>query len=104
MAFIFLAVWWLTARNPIADVAGLRENLSSPQWGGLVTTHAFSTFWLQSLMMPFQIMSPGVFAASRALQVPAAAGFRSKIIGARFGGHSVSTTAILFGAAMLLIY
>merc|ERR1719359_2149570 len=55
-------------------------------------------------MMPTQMMSPMIFAGSRALQVPAAAGFRSKIIGSRFGGHPPLTTAMMFGAAMLLIY
>merc|ERR1719265_2068614 len=49
-------------------------------------------------------MSPVVFAASRALQVLAAAGFRSKIMGARFGGHPPFTTGMMFGAATLLIY
>merc|ERR550537_1494088 len=49
-------------------------------------------------------MSPAVFAASRALPVLAAAGFRSKIVGARLGGHPLLTTAMMFGAATLLIY
>lgn len=104
MGAIFLAIWWLSARNPAADVAGVRQDLFSPQWTGLVATHIFSTFWLQSLMMPIQLMSPVVFAGSRALQVPAAAGFRSKVMGARFGGHPLPTTAMMFGAATLLIY
>merc|ERR1719335_1468748 len=94
----------MMARNPSADVAGVRHNLFSPQWAGLVSTHVFSTFWLQSLMMPTQMMSPMAFAASRAVQIPAAAGFRSKIIGARFGGHRPITTGMMFGAATLLIY
>jgi len=104
MAVIFLGIWSVLSRNREADVAGVRKNLFSPQWGGLVGTHIFSTFWLQSLMMPMQMMSPMIFAASRALQVPAAAGFRSQIIGARFGGHPLITTGMMSGAAMLLIY
>jgi len=104
MGMIFLAVWWVCTRNHAADIAGVSQTLFTPQWAGLVGTHIFSTFWLQSLMMPIQLMSPGVFAASRALQVPAAAGFRSQIIGARFGGHPLPTTAMMFGAATLLIY
>merc|ERR1719271_1545085 len=102
MGAIFLAIWLMTARDTAADVAGVRQNLFSPQWAGLVSTHIFSTFWLQSLMMPMQMMSPGVFAASRAVQVPAAAGFRSKIMGARNGGHPLMTTAMMFGAASLI--
>jgi hypothetical protein len=92
------------ANDPQEDVAEIRQNLFSPQWGGLVSTHVFSTFWLQSLMMPVQMMSPIVFAASRAIQVPAAAGLRSQIMGARNGGHPLSTTGMMFGAATLLIF
>jgi len=104
MAVIFLAIWRVLSHNPEEDVRGVFKNASSPQWGGLVATHVFTTFWLQSLMMPMQMMSPAIFAASRALQVPAAAGFRSNIVGARFGGHPIPTTGLMCGAAMLLIY
>lgn len=104
MATIFLAIWWVTSRSPTADIARIRQNSSVSQWGGLVATHIFSTFWLQSLMMPLQMMSPAFFAATRAVQVPAAAAFRSKITSGRFGGHPVATTAMMFGAATLLIY
>jgi hypothetical protein len=104
MGVIFLAAWFLLTRNAEKDIAGIRQNMFSSQWTGLVATHVFSTFWLQSLMMPMQLMSPAVFAASRALQVPAAAGFRSKIMGARFGGHPLLTTALVFSAATLIIY
>merc|ERR1719387_2014006 len=94
----------MSTRDPAADVAGIRQNLLGPQWAGLVSTHVFSTFWLQSLMMPMQMMSPMVFAASRAVQVPAAAGFRSKILEAHNRGHPSLTTAMMFGAATLLIF
>merc|ERR1719235_2980319 len=104
MSVIFFGVWWSLTRNAGKDIAGLRQNLLSSQWQGLVATHVFGTFWLQSLMMPMQMMSPGIFAASRALQVPAAAGFRSKIMGARNGGHPLVTTSMMCGAAALLIY
>jgi len=104
MGLLFLAFWWVTSRQHAADVAGVRENLFSAKWSGLVTTHVFSTFWLQSLMMPTQLMTPAVFAASRALEVPAAAALRSKVIGGRFGGHPIETTTLLFGAATLLIF
>jgi len=104
MGLLFLGCWGMSARHPAADVAGVRENLFGAQWAGLVTTHVFSTFWLQALMMPTQLMTPAVFAASRSLELPAAAAFRRKVMGAKFGGHPVSTTALMFGAAMLIIY
>merc|ERR1719345_271851 len=104
MGLLFLGCWWKLARHPAADAAGVRENLFGAKWAGLVTTHVFSTFWLQALMMPTQLMTPAVFAVSRSLELPAAAAFRWKAMGAKFGGHPVSTTALMFGAAMLIIY
>jgi hypothetical protein len=104
MGIFFLSIWSVTARNAAADIAKLGRNLFTPQWTGLVATHVFSTFWLQSLMMPAQMMSPAVFAASRALQVPAAAGFRWGTMGSRYGGHPLPTTGMMFAAAALLIY
>merc|ERR1719262_1445381 len=104
MGVIFLAIWCMLSQNHAADVSKVRENVFSPQWTGLVASHIFSTFWLQSLMMPAHMWSPQAFAASRALQVPAAAGFRHQILGSRFGGHPVSTTMMMFAAASLLIY
>merc|ERR1719262_1537088 len=76
MGVIFLAIWCVLARYHTADVTGVWQNLFTPQWTGLVATHIFSTFWLQSLMMPAQMLAPVTFAATRALQVPAAAGLR----------------------------
>jgi len=104
MGVIFLAIWYMLSQNHAADVDKVRFNVYKPQWTGLVASHIFSTFWLQSLMMPAHMWSPQAFAASRALQVPAAAGFRHHTMGARFGGHPVSTTTMMFAAASLLIY
>merc|ERR1719428_671218 len=36
MGVIFLTVWALSTRSAADDVAGVKENLASPQWGGLV--------------------------------------------------------------------
>lgn len=108
MGIIFIGFWFLLSRHRAADFAVVRENIVSPQWAGLVTTHVFGTFWLQSLMMPATIMTPMVFAVSRSFDVPAAALIRSKVVGeghfARFGGHPVSATALMFGASMLLVF
>jgi hypothetical protein len=104
MGLLFLVFWWMSSRQPTADIAKVRERVISSEWGGLVGTHVFSTFWLQSLMMPTQLMTPAVFAASRALEVPAAAALRHGIMGARFGGHPALTTFSMFFASMLLMY
>jgi hypothetical protein len=104
MGLVF-SLWWLVScQDHAAELSKAHENLVSTEWGGLVTTHVFSTFWLQSLMMPATVMTPMVFAASRALEVPAAAALRSQVIGSRYGGHPLFTTALMFGAASLLIY
>lgn len=109
MAVAFSAVWLLSCRGKandqmMSDVAQLRENIFSISWAGLVATHVFSTFWLQALIMPSQLMSPLVFASSRVVEVPAAAVLRSKVIGAPYGGHSPLITGLMTGAGMLLIY
>lgn len=104
MAIIFSAAWWLSSRTQADDLAKLRENIFSTSWCGLVATHVFSTFWLQALMMPSQLMAPLTFASSRALEVPAAAALRWKIIGGRYGGHPLLTTGLMFGAGMVLMY
>jgi len=108
MAVVFLGFWYLLSRHPAADFARVHENIFTQKWGGLVTTHVFSVFWLQSLMMPGTAMTPMVFATSRALHVPAAAVIRSKVLPGghfgRFGGHPMATTAFMFGAATLLVF
>jgi hypothetical protein len=104
MGVLFLIFWRLSSARPAADIAKVRANLISAQWGGLVGTHVFSTFWLQSLMMPGQLMSPGVFAASRAVEIPAAAAMRHSAMGPRCCGHSARTVSLMFFAATLLVY
>merc|ERR1719160_979642 len=54
--------------------------------------------------MPKQMMSLGVFAASRALEVPAAACMRWQALGTPYGGHSPSTSVLMFIGASLLYY
>jgi len=108
MGVVFLGFWYLLSRHPAADFEGLKENMFSAQWGGLVTTHVFSIVWLPSLMTPATMMTPMVFAASRALDIPTAAVMRSRLIGdghfQRFGGHPPTTTILMCGAAMLIIF
>jgi hypothetical protein len=101
MSFFFLAVWLAVSENPGQDWKKMSFDGS---WTSLVVTHVFSTFWLQALMMPKQMMSLGIFAASRAIEVPTAALMRQQTMGAKYGGHSISTSALMFSAAMMLFY
>lgn len=74
------------------------------RWPALVSTHIFGSLLLQSLMMPTQMMSLGFFAATRAVEVPIAAGVRAKVFGASCEGPSLRTTMLMFAAAWLLFF
>jgi hypothetical protein len=103
MGMAFLSMYFAVTQQRPSDLRGL--NLTSDKrWPALVVSHVFSTFWLQSLMMPSQVMSLGFFAASRAAEIPAAALMRPAILGQRFGKKSSQTAAFAFAASCLLYY
>lgn len=104
MAGLFTLLWWLFAKSSTADLSCVKDALTSSYWPILVVSHVFSTFWLQALMMPTQMMSLGLFAASRAVEIPAAAGFRSAALGVKFGGHTLATSVLMFAAAWTIFY
>lgn len=104
MGILFISLWWAFAPSPSVDLSSAKEALMDKTWPTLVVTHVFSTFWLQALMMPTQMMSLGIFAASRAVEIPAAAAMRSAALGVKFGGHSASTVALMCSAAWLVFY
>lgn len=102
MSLFFLALWLAVSNDPSKDWS--KVNGFDSRWVSLVVTHVFSTFWLQALMMPSQMMSLGVFAASRAIEVPSAALMRQQSMGAKYGGHSPATCTLMFAAAMMMFY
>lgn len=102
MGVLFLILWCLAVPDAVSSVSKIPY--SGKHLSGLVLTHVFSTFWLQSLMMPKQMMSLGVFAASRAVEVPAAATMRWRAMGTPYGGHSPHTSILMFIGASLLYY
>jgi hypothetical protein len=103
MGIIFLAMYLMVAQQHPSDLRGL--NLTSDKrWPVMVVSHVFSTFWLQSLMMPSQVMSLGFFASTRAVEIPAAAVMRPPLLGDRIGKKTVQTTAFAFGASLLLYF
>lgn len=85
-------------------LANLWPTLSDGRWPALVSTHIFGSVLLQSLMMPTRMMSLGLFAATRAVEVPIAAGVRAKVMGPRFSAPSLRTTMLMFAAAWLLFF
>lgn len=103
MSVVFLCMYWALTHQSPADLRGLRIT-SNRQWPALVVTHVFSTFWLQSLIMPSQVMSLGFFAASRSFEIPTAAILRTPVLGARFGKKTLQTTGLAFLAGCMLYF
>jgi len=75
-----------------SGLAQLQPTISDGRWPALVSTHICGSVLLQSLMMPTHMMSLGLFAATRAVEIPVAAGVRSKIFGAGYSGPSLQTS------------
>lgn len=73
-------------------------------WATLVVSHVFGTFWLQSLMMPSQVMSLGLFAVSRATDIPMTTILRSKVVGLPVTKRQLQTTLLASAAACTMFY
>jgi len=102
--FIFAANASATGGSIKNNIAHLQSTASDRRWPALVGTHVFGSVLLQSLMMPTQMMSLGLFAATRAVEIPVAASVRAKVSGAHFGGHTPFAVGLMFAAAWLLFY
>jgi len=83
---------------------GSGSSLADGRWSALVISHVFGSVLLQSLMMPAQMMSLSLFAATRAVEVPVASVVRANIVTARSSGPSLRTTMMMFAAAWLLFF
>jgi len=86
--------------------AGLTQVTPNGCWTALVGTHIFGSLLVRSLMMPTHAMSLGLFAATRAVEVPIVAGVRTKVMGDPDinGGPSMRTTMLMFAAAWLVFF
>jgi len=107
LQFLFMGVFfvglWCVTRMSTMDARRLQENMWDARWPVLVATHVFSTFWLQAMMMPTQMMSLTTFAASRALQVPVAGLVRQHVMG-NGKGNVLSAISLTTCADFLLTY
>lgn len=101
---IFAASVVVSGKSFFTSLAHLRSTVSDRRWPALVGTHMFGSVLLQSLMMPTNMMSLGFFAATRAVEIPVAAGARAKFLEAQFGRHQPLAIALMFAAAWLLFY
>jgi hypothetical protein len=108
LQFVFMGVFFLVLHFAVnqerpQDLKNLRLT-SDKRWGVMLVTHVFSIFWLQSLMMPAQVLSLGLFAASRAVEIPIAAALRWPVLGHRYGRKAPLTIGLAFVAAMIMFY
>jgi len=107
-AFVFLGMFlvsgMLSGQDIWLEIKETGSTMNDGRWGTLVVSHMLSSILLQSLMMPRQIMSLGIFAATRAVESPTAASFRSKVFNDRFGGHSPKTIALIFISTWIIFY
>lgn len=101
---IFLASVAVTGNTVGTSLARLSPTFSDGRWPALVGTHMLGSLLLQTLVMPTNMMSLGFFAATRAVEIPVAAGLRAKVFGAHLGGHKPLTIGLMFSAAWLLFY
>lgn len=98
-AAILFPKQYLQSLRSVAN-ADLRDS----RWSALVVSHILSTFLLQSLMMPRQLMSLATFSATRSAEVPAAAAARTVAFKERFGGHSPRTIGLMFAATFIMFF
>jgi hypothetical protein len=104
MGVLFSSLFFFLVPTAQQDVAEVRQAGGTWTWIALIVTHVFSTFWLQSLIMPRQPMSLGLFAASRSLEVPIAAAIRNKVFDTKPRSRDLVTPVLMFIAAWLLFY
>jgi len=108
MGLVFASIFAIkqaaAGKSMTAGLASLRPTISDGRWPALVGTHICGSVLLQSLMMPTHMMSLGLFSATRAVEIPIAAGARSKVFGKGFSGPSLRTTMVMFAAAWLLFF
>jgi len=105
LQFVFMGVVFLGAYLAVVKERPPALALfSDKRWPSLVISHVISTFWLQSLMMPAQVMSLGAFSASRAFEIPIAAALRQPVLGVRVGKKTLQTTGLAFVAACTLYF
>jgi len=104
MFIAFSGLWFCTSTNREQDIDNVKSQIFSAPWSIIVVTHLFSTFWLQALMMPSQVMSTAFFASTRAAEVPLVAFTRALTFREPFGGHRPQIIGFVTAANMLLFF
>jgi len=104
MGLVFLLLFALFDKQPMHSLRMAWAKLCDWRSVMLPPTHMCSMVGIQALVLPAKMMPLTVFAASRALEVPAAAGLRTWILGAPFGRNTMKACGTLFVATGLLFY
>jgi hypothetical protein len=106
MGLLFLAIYWVLFKGEDDTSVKISSAvvLHDRRWPALIITHVFSIFWLQALMMPAHAFSLGLFAASRAVEIPVSALLRAPLCGAQLGRRTAQTTLFAFAAAATLYF
>lgn len=107
MTVFFLGLHFSVNQERPRDLATLNWRLklsSDKRWPALVISHVFSTFWLQALMMPAQMLSIPLFAATRAVEIPMTAALRSQVLGPRYGKKNAVNVALAFAATCAMFF
>jgi hypothetical protein len=99
---VFFVRALISGESILQHLEHLGLTISDRRWPALVGTHVFGSFLLQSLMMPSQMMSLPLFASTRAVEIPVAAGGRALLFGGK--GHSAKTLMLMSAAAWMLFY
>jgi len=103
MGVFFLVIHFTVNRAQLSDFKYVVLT-SDKRWPALIVTHVFSTFFLQSLMLPAQTLSIGLFSASRATEIPVAAALRMQALGLRDGGKNLRAVGLAFVSACTMFY
>lgn len=104
MGFVFIVLWLVLSKDVPQDYKRFGASFYHLQWPLLIVTHIFSNFWLQALMIPNQTMSLGVFALTRAAEIPIVFMLRWYAFGSDVDARRLFRYALLFCAAWLLCY
>merc|ERR1719364_582422 len=100
MGLVFLVIFLTVFRDSSFDWKEVNLSMASDRrWPMLVVSHIFSVFWLQALMMPTQALSLGLFAATRATEIPATAALRGPLVGVQLGRKTAQTAILACVAA-----
>lgn len=107
MGLLFLVMYLAFFRDRASSFTNLADlycTMDKRRWPLLVFTHVSGMFFLQGLMLPKQVMSVGLFATTKAIEIPVAAGLRSPVCGKQIGQRTMVTVVLATVAACTMYF